>query len=385
MNKLISEYHESSRAVLGSARSLPFPVYHDPEIFELETESIFRNEWVFACTSAELPNPGDYYCFTLIGEPIIIIRGKDQQLRAMSNSCRHRGTPLLDNGFGNTGKLIVCPYHAWSYDTQGSLMGIPLAKNDKLDKSEHCLPQFLCEEIFGLVFIAIVKPATDLRSRFEGLSSYLEIYETKRFTESLPGALEHWQANWKLAMENAMESYHLFKVHKTTLETVTPSKLAYYVAGSSEWTLTGGKMEDHSSTLGKWLRGDYPEVYDHYLLISLPPNFVAILTHDSLGWLSATPLNAAECLIRSGALGEPGAGSESNESQAFTKAFFEEDKMICERVQSGMQARTGKGGQLVEMERVVVDFHQYLASRLFRESPSEFYQNSEPNPFNRSD
>ncbi|MEM7563392.1 MAG: aromatic ring-hydroxylating dioxygenase subunit alpha [Pseudomonadota bacterium] len=382
MNNLFTHYHEMSKDPLGKAHCLPFPVYHDPSVFHFEEERIFRRDWFFVCTSQELENPGDYFAFCISGEQIAVIRGQDQQLRAMSNNCRHRGTPLLNAGFGNTAKLIVCPYHAWSYDLEGSLKGVPFAKEDRLDKSRHCLPNFDCEEVFGLVFVKIDGNDSSMRDRLADLKDYLEIYDTNRFTRALPGTLERWKANWKLAMENAMESYHLFKVHKTTLETVTPSKLAYYVAGSSEWTLTGGKMEDHSSTFGKWLRGHYPEVFDHYLLISLPPNFVGILTHDSLGWLSVMPINAVETEIRSGVLCEPESGSETSESEAFTDAFFEEDKTICERVQAGMQSRSTTGGQLVEMERVVVDFHQYLASRLFEEAPSEHYENSKQTPFN---
>ncbi|MGI9316136.1 MAG: SRPBCC family protein, partial [bacterium] len=123
----------------------------------------------------------------------------------------------------------------------------------------------------------------------------------------------------------------------------------------------------------------------HYLLISLPPNFVGIMTYDSLGWLNILPEGSEHSNIRAGAIFDSSAGSESAESQVFTEAFFAEDKWICARVQRGMHSCQGSGGQLVEKERVVVDFHQYLASRLFSHTPTPAFQNPEPNPFQSSD
>ena len=161
-----------------------------------------------------------------------------------------------------------------------------------------------------------------------------------------------------------MESYHLFKVHETTLETYSPTRDAYYIAGSSEWTLTGGATKRKSGMVEALLGSSHNELYDHYVLVSLPPSFVGVLSFGSFGWLSAHPIDAEHTQIRSGAT-YVGSGTESGErTDDFTKAFFQEDKEMCERVQKGMKSRLAKGGKLVDMERVVVDFHQFLSSRL---------------------
>lgn len=96
---------------------------------------------------------------------------------------------------------------------------------------------------------------------------------------------EYWNSNWKLAVENAIESYHLFKVHKETLETTTPSKQAYYVAGNAEWSLTGGVIKDDRGPLRKWLSSGYPEAYNHYLLLFLAPSLIAVVTYEGLNWI----------------------------------------------------------------------------------------------------
>ncbi|WP_062266211.1 aromatic ring-hydroxylating oxygenase subunit alpha [Endozoicomonas arenosclerae] len=381
MSKLLQQYEALASATLEKAQSLPFKVYQDPSVYDLEAERIFSEDWVFVCSEHELPEAGDYFALTLAGESIAIIRGKDEQLRVLSNNCRHRGTPLLDEGFGKVEKNIVCPYHAWTYDDQGKLKGVPFPGSTPVDKSTHCLPEFHLDTWLGLVFINLSERPVPLAERLSGIDEYMAVYEPEKFQHGSESKMEHWQANWKLAMENAMESYHLFKVHKETLETVTPSKESFYVAGCTEWTLTAGKIKDSTSKFMKWLAGEYPEAYDHYMLISLPPSMVAIMDYDSLSWLCILPENAEQSVIRSGFMTKKSYGREDKASKSFTEAFFAEDKWICERVQQGMKSRKGKGGKLVDMERVVVDFHQYLACRMFQQHREDFFESEKAATF----
>lgn len=365
MDDLFVEYQQTASATLAQAKALPFGVYHDEAVFKLEADKVFHQDWVFVCAEQAITKPGDYYAFELAGEMIAVICGQDGQLRAMSNNCRHRGTPLLDDGFGHVGKHISCPYHAWTYDDKGELKGVPMPGNVKVDKKQHCLPRFQLDSWLGLLFINLDNQAAPLAQRFAGIEKYSAIYDPLRFDSYDGAVVEHWQSNWKVAMENALESYHIFKVHKETLETVGPTKLAYYVAGSAQWSIIGGKSIDDSGKLTKWLRGKYPEAYDHYQVLILPPSFVAILNYDSLSWIHILPDEKQTCVVRSGAIFPKSMFKEDKQSKAFTAAFFAEDKWICERVQRGMSSTAGKGGKLVELEQSVVDFHQYLASKLF--------------------
>ena len=350
---------------LDSAYSLPFEVYTDPNIFDAEKKQIFSKEWVFVCMTGELAEAGDYFAMTLANEPIVVIRGEDLQLRAFSNICRHRGTLLLDEGFGKVDKYITCPYHAWAYDRAGALRAIPYNKIIAVDREAHQLIQFNLDIWNGLVFVNLDAKAPPLAERLSGIDDYLHLFQPGSFDQVQSGEIEIWQSNWKLAMENAMESYHLFKVHESTLEVVSPTSDAYYIAGSCEWSLTGGATNMGTGS-------NQSDLYSHYILVQIAPSFVGVLSYGSFGWLSAHPIDAQTTQIRSGAIygGERSAGR----SDEFTKAFFQEDQDICERVQKGMGSKLSRGGKLVDMERVVVDFHQFLASRLGNKQPSPLFE-----------
>ncbi|OZG72666.1 hypothetical protein BTA51_14145 [Hahella sp. CCB-MM4] len=375
---ILEEYKQGASQSLDAARSLPFAVYHDPEVYQREMESLFLSEWIFVCSEQEIAAIGDYLAIEVAGEAIAVIRGQDSQLRALSNICRHRGTPLLDPGFGSINKNIICPYHAWTYNDQGHLKAAPM-KDASFDTQKHCLPSFHLETWKGLVFINLAARPEPLSKRLLGIDRYLQLFDIDSFRHSNNSSPEVWHGNWKLVMENAMESYHLFQVHKPTLETTTPTRDTYYIAGSSEWTLTGGKMVDYRNTLVRMFSRQYPEVYNHFILVSFPPSFVGILTYDSFDWIQVLPVSAVQSQIRSGGISlNP---DQNSHAKAFTDAFFKEDREICERVQRGMHSRLTAGGQLFEIERVVVDFHQFLASRLFGSTCSGFFESDRAQQF----
>jgi len=373
----LEDIQQAAMQPLETARSLPFSAYTDPAILASETNTIFSKEWVFVCMEGELKKAGDYYATTLANEPIVILRDDNQKLRALSNICRHRGTTMLDDGFGTIDKYITCPYHAWAYSKEGALEAIPYNKVIAVDRAEHQLPKFLVATWNGLVFVNLDRNAKPLAERLGGIDQYLRLFQPATFTEVSQGEVELWQTNWKLALENAMESYHLFKVHEATLEIFSPTRDAYYIAGSSEWTLTGGTTQRNQGLLETLLGSFYHELHDHYVLVSLPPSFVGILSYGSFGWLSAHPIDEKTTQIRSGSTFAPGTQGESDEMAQmtdFTKAFFREDKEICERVQKGMTSPSMKGGKLVDMERVVVDFHQFLGTRLGDRGSTQLFE-----------
>ena len=362
----LDRLREEAIKPLEQAHSLSFTAYTDASVYAEEVRKIFHDEWVFVCQEPELGQPGDYFAMTLAGEPICVIRGADGRLRALSNVCRHRGTPLLDEGFGKVAKYVTCPYHAWSYDLTGELNAIPYNKLIQVDRARHRLPQFQCDTWNGLVFVHLGDAPKPLGERFAHMADYITEFEVEKFDTASSGEPQFWNANWKLVLENAMESYHLFKVHEPTLEHVSPTKGAYYLAGSSEWSPTGGAL-----TTG------WKPIDRRYLLLSMAPSFVGVLTNGTLGWLSAHPVGPSRTMIRSGAIGTKKGTRRDSASEQFTEAFFEEDRRICERVQTGMSAVKGRGGKLVDLERVVTDFHQFLATRLFDLPPTEFYEEPE--------
>lgn len=375
-----AEYRKAAGAPAGEARSLPFPVYRDPAVFDLEMERIFRSDWVAVGAEAALAGPGDTLGIEIGGEPVALVRGGDGRLRALSNTCRHRGTLLLDSGVGRLGgRHIVCPYHAWSYSDSGEFRGAPYSRGVTIEPDEHCLPSFRVEVWMGVVFVCLNQAAPSLDERLAGVPEHLAEFGMDGFTEAAPiTEAEIWDANWKLVVENGMESYHLFRVHEKTLEKVTPTRGAYYLEGSAPWTLTGGALVSNPGFFGKALGAvlgyDPGSGGDHYTLVSIPPSFVGIVTRDSWDWIAAHPLSPTSTRVFSGSLtrAKPDFLTRAF-SQSYATAFLEEDRRICERGQQGLASRASSGGRLVPLERVVVDFHHYLAWRLFGEEPPPRY------------
>ncbi|WP_062266148.1 aromatic ring-hydroxylating oxygenase subunit alpha [Endozoicomonas arenosclerae] len=370
---LLIELKEKATGSAGEARALPYAAYIDDDLYELERKQIFHGDWVFACNEFSLKAPGDKFAFNIAGEPVVILRGKDGELRALSNACRHRGTLLADEGFSSGTSNLVCPYHSWNYTEDGALRGVPYPGNVEINKKAHCLPRFALTVWNGLVFVNIDGKAEPLEERLAGLAPYIEYNingEVNTGTEDKP---EYWDTNWKLAMENAMESYHLFKVHKPTLEVVSPTRGVTYLEGSAHWSITAGEAVNPLPGWLGWLNRDLQEE-GYYLLISLPPSFVGVITPQGLfGYVVTLPDGVGRCYVRGGSVSR-NLRAPRGLFKKFIDKFLEEDKLISERAYKGMTARATAGGQLVELERIVVDFHQYLAMRLFDAKPDENYK-----------
>ena len=377
-NETASVLLRTAMAPLEEAHALPFAAYHNEELFALEMDRVFRSDWVAVCAEAALADPGDYLAIDIAGEPLVLIRGTDGELRALSNVCRHRGTVLLEPGVDNLrAERIVCPYHGWSYSDSGTFRGAPYAHGAVIDRDEHCLPSFRTEVWMGIVFVCLSADAPPLAERLAGIAPRLAEFDMESFAAPGPfSAPEVWAANWKLVVENGMESYHLFRVHEKTLERVTPTRGAYYIEGSASWTVTGGEVLQGAGVAGKLLSMLFGGGTggDHYVLVSIPPSFVGVVTKDSWDWIVAHPVSPSSTRVLLGSLGRSSPDLVTRMIVGgYTGAFLEEDRAICERVQTGMAARLSTGGRLVPLERVVVDFHHYLAWRLTGENPPERY------------
>ena len=338
--------------------SLPLQAYRDPAWLAEEMHSIWRRDWVFATTEDALPSSGDQLPVLIGDQPVLLLRNDHGELVALSNLCAHRGTLLVEER--TNAKRIQCPYHAWTYGDDGRLLGAPFTPRGAFDKDAHCLPAYRVESWHGLVFVSLNPDVEPLSERFAAVEPHVSaagIHGWRHYPDQQTEVV--WECNWKVSIQNAMESYHLFKVHRTTLEPYTPTRGVYYICGSARATATGG-----SSTEG-----------DDFLLISLPPGFVGIVVSGSFGWQSVHPVDSGRCTVRTGIAYAPRPNALSFAGVAewlsgFMSAasysladFLPEDKAICERIQRGA---TGdfKPGRLVPIERVVADFGHYLNWRL---------------------
>ena len=194
-----------------SGYSLNQRYYKDEGIYNLEINNIFHKHWLFAGHISQVPDKGDYFLFEFSNESIIIVRNKNNKLKAHINVCRHRGSKICLDKKGNK-NLLTCPYHAWSYDLDGVLISAREMPGDFKFEHNSLIPVHL-ELIGGFIFISLSKNPLSLDNLKRDLNETLELFGldclklVKHKSYSIP-------ANWKLAVENYNECYHCIPSHK---------------------------------------------------------------------------------------------------------------------------------------------------------------------------
>lgn len=215
---------QMGRRTLGHARAgttgqadavvrVPASTYVDPEVWKLEREQIFARVPLVLAFSAELPEPGSYRALTVSGVPILIIRGQDGVVRSFVNMCSHRQAIVVEDGNGRS-RRFACPYHAWTYDTEGTLVGIRGQQMfGDIDIDAHGLTPLACEERVGLIFGSI-SPGVEL-DLDRWLCGYDELLAHHGLADChFVGRQSVAGPNWKVAFDGYIDQYHLPVLHR---------------------------------------------------------------------------------------------------------------------------------------------------------------------------
>ena len=193
--------------------------YTDPQIFEAEQRAIFDRCWLYLGHETEVPEKGDYLTRRVGGRPLILARGEDGELRVFFNVCSHRGGVVCREPRGNA-RAWSCFYHSWSYDNQGRLLGLPNpeAYPPGFTGRELGLVRARMENYRGLLFVCYDAQAAGLVDYLAGAREVLDLILDRTQGEGLavlPGTHDYGiHANWKALMENTMDGYHLFQMHR---------------------------------------------------------------------------------------------------------------------------------------------------------------------------
>jgi phenylpropionate dioxygenase-like ring-hydroxylating dioxygenase large terminal subunit len=193
--------------------ALAAPFYCDAAFFEREMQRVLLRHWHCVGHDSQLPEPGDFFTTELCGESLIIVRGQDRIVRALLNVCRHRGSRVCTETAGRArGAVFVCPYHAWSYNLDGSLRAARQMPAG-FDRSVHALKALHARVIEGLIFVSFAATPPGLEHVEEALAGSARVYGWAQarvaHRETYPV-----NANWKLAVENYMECYHCGPAHE---------------------------------------------------------------------------------------------------------------------------------------------------------------------------
>ncbi|UWR02103.1 aromatic ring-hydroxylating dioxygenase subunit alpha [Ruegeria conchae] len=201
-------------------RSLAARYYTDPDIYAQEMSGLLARTWQFAGHVSQLPNVGDYFTFEIAGQSLFSIRGRDEVIRTFYNVCQHRAHEMV-TGTGNT-RVVVCPYHAWTYELTGHLRAGPNIKSvPGFDRSEICLTEVRTEDFHGFLFVNLDDDAAPMDDWFPGVR--------EEIAEFVPNVVRlaplEWvevpeNCNWKVSVENYSECYHCPINHATFAEGV---------------------------------------------------------------------------------------------------------------------------------------------------------------------
>jgi phenylpropionate dioxygenase-like ring-hydroxylating dioxygenase large terminal subunit len=258
---------------------IPAGRYIDPAFFQLEQDTIWQRSWLFAGHTDELQQVGDYKLWDDAGQPVVILRDEQDQIRAYYNTCRHRGAPVVAERQGNA-KRLKCAYHGWTYALDGELVGVPEQRDFvDLDRSCRNLVSLRCELWGGWIFVNLDNDAEPLLDYLGNAVPDLAQFDIDklRFYEkhSIPVA-----ANWKVCLDAFMEVYHLQFIHPETVNELLDYKAAAMglLKNGHSWMYTRlrhGVQESVEGVPEISSVGELPRMTN--MAYSLFPNFVVPL------------------------------------------------------------------------------------------------------------
>ena len=351
------------------ALAMPPSVYTSDEFLQRELGMVFAHEWICIGRGSSLAKPGDYLTYELAGQPVIVLRDREGTLRAMSNVCLHRMSTLLE-GSGNT-RSIVCPYHAWTYNLDGTLRGAPYMKETTgFCRDNYVLPQIRCEEWLGWIYITLNPQRRSLREELAPLQAMIVHYEMENYVECFRET-HVWDTNWKVLAENFMESYHLPVCHAATVgpysklkEVVCPPGLPAF---NYHWfTKDASLVIGNAHPANTRLQGDWRKTT---ALLAIYPSHLITLTPGYFWYLSLHPHGTGRVHMTFGGglspefMADPQAETYIATLKTLLDEVNVEDRHCTERVFRGLNAGTAKPGHLSYLERPIYDFMQYVAER----------------------
>lgn len=355
-----------SRRSYDDAWGMPAAFYLEPAVHELELAELFGQEWICAGHEQEAAAPGDYFTFQAGSESLLVVRGADGRLRALSNVCRHRGA-LLAEGRGNS-RSFVCPYHAWTYDSSGRLIGAPkLGKRADFNPRDCSLPSFACEVWNGFVFVCLAAEPPPLAERLAGLQDLVAPYHLEQ-TKLRHVETESWSINWKSFVENYMEGYHLTPLHRETLHPVNPTSLCrHFPAGEGYF----GYFAGFSPSLPRPQRG-HPGLTDEQamrcVMAAVPPGLVFGCASDYSSFICVQPEGPEAVRLKMGLIffDEDWPQDRVDWAVQLYRDTMAEDKTVLLSLMRGLRSARFQPGPLApaDFEGPTLDLYRWLDRRM---------------------
>jgi choline monooxygenase len=338
----------------GVSHGLPNSAFISDEFFDRECEALFPKNWVFVGHTHDIPNPGDAKAVQVGKLPILLVRGKDGQIRAFHNACRHRGMKMVEKSCEGA-RLLTCPYHAWSYDLDGKLRSTPFFGGPGkepvpgFDPDEHGLMPVRCAVWHWWICVNVDGKAPPFDEHIKPLIEQIGDYDFSRLVPAVRRDFGVVKGNWKSVIENFMEPYHVYVVHSHSCG--GQPLASHYVVNNGTLTGSGVNLPD-APPLGV----AHPEGYertrleDNALYLNLFPNFALGFYGEIVLSILTQPLSAGQTweqfdlYLPKDQANDPVALAAWDDLNA--KINFEDIEMI-EQLQHGLQSPVMADGALI--------------------------------------
>ncbi len=348
---------------LEKASTIPAPWYRDPRIHELELAAVFAKSWQVAGRLDQVSRNGDFFTTDLAGEPIVVVRGDDAQLRAFYNVCRHHAAAVVPESHGSA-KQFRCPYHGWTYAIDGALKG--LVEFDgvcNFDRAQNGLVPIRVDAWENFVFVNLDPQAAPLR---KFLGSVPELAAPLQLTQKLQyfdRRIYTLNCNWKVYVDNYLDGgYHVPHAHKGLSSVIEYTQ--YTIENFERACLQSSPLSSDSNSAA----GVAATRQGRALYLWLYPNFMINAYEGVMDTNLVVPLAVDKCAVIFDyyfADITHAADAHHRQSIAVSEKVQEEDMAICDSVQRGLSSRAYVAGRLsVRREAGEHLFHRLLHADL---------------------
>lgn len=372
---------ESSAVDLADAETLPSECYTDADFYAFEQEALYNHEWLCVGRADWVANAGDFFTTQIIGEPIIVARTQEGEIRAMSAVCQHRAM-LVAEGSGNA-RGFLCPYHHWSYALDGRLVAAPaMNKTCNFDRAQFGLPNFKVELWNGFIFINFDADAAPLTPRLTAVADAIAGYDLASAEGPRPDPAPTLPWNWKVMFENNNDGYHASRLHHGPLHDFVPSGLAEFPdadpADAGFLRFNGTLHMDASfNATQRAVLPVFPGLSDEARMrmtfANIPPTLSLVMMSDMVIYLILRPTGPETLemdtgfLFAPGAMADPAFDHKLDMNVRASGHIIAQDLHVDELVQVGLRSRFAPRGRYSWQEGAQGQFNKWLVHR-YRET-----------------
>lgn len=374
--------------------SLPGWIYRDAEYHGVEMERVMRPSWQVVCHVSDVAGPGDWHTLEFLGESIIVVRGADKAVRAFTNVCRHRGSRIVDGASGCARKL-VCPYHAWTYELDGRLSGVPgKASYPDFDMADHGLAPVELEIWHGFIFVRLQGGGPSVAEMMAPYEAEVAPYRFEELRALGRVTLRPRPVNWKNVADNYSDGLHIPVAHPGLTRLFGRG---YAIEAEAHADKMSGAMIERPSS--NWSERMYQKILPSvphlpekaqrfWLYFKLWPNVAFDIYPDQVDFMQFIPISPRETLIREISYALPDERREMKAARylnwRINRQVNAEDTTLIARVQAGMQSQSFTAGPLSKEETCLRSFCRKIRALIpearLQSPPAPGWSHKSPSP-----